>query len=96
MFWGSENTGTWRHKDRVHVYELEFNATIPNSKGLLEKQARRCMVICENIEDAIAECRKRWPTDFVLHQVSKRNQRCNVIVSDAAIAAASVDEQETR
>jgi len=71
-------------REKVHVYECTFSTLILNPKT--EKTYRgevRVLVVCDTIEDAIAVCRKQWPDEFVLHQVVKRNQRCDLIVSDS-------------
>jgi hypothetical protein len=73
-------------KENVHVYECTFSTLILNPKT--EKTYRgenRVLVVCDTIEDAIAVCRKQWPDEFVLHQVVKRNQRCDLIVSDSVL-----------
>ena len=73
-------------KEKVHVYECTFSTLILNPKT--EKTYRgenRVLVVCDTIEDAIAVCRKQWPDEFVLHQVVKRNQRCDLIISDSVI-----------
>jgi hypothetical protein len=71
-------------KEKVHVYECTFSTLILNPKTQKTYRGEnRVLVVCDTIEDAIAVCRKQSPDEFVLHQVVKRNQRCDLIVSDS-------------
>ena len=83
MFWKNEqDKHGWTKGEKVQMYELQFTSKTDETWG-----NRRCLVICDTIEDAIAACRKQWP-DFVLHQVVKRNQRCDLIIDDSVMPLA--------
>ena len=76
-------------EEKVQIYECTFSTTKVNPKS--EKPYKgdvRVLVVCDTVEDAIAACRKQWPDDFVLHQIVKRNQRCDLIISDTVLGSA--------
>jgi hypothetical protein len=87
MFWRSERN-KYGHvlSEKVQVYECTFSTTRTNPKD--DKQYKgevRVLVVCGTVEEAIAACRKQWPDDFVLHQIVKRNQRCDLIIADSVL-----------
>ncbi len=87
MFWRNERSEYgYCIEEKVQMYECTFSTTKVNPKN--EKKYRgevRVLVVCDTVEDAIAACRKQWPDDFVLHQIVKRNQRCDLIISDSVL-----------
>ena len=90
MFWRNERTeyGCVR-SEKVQMYECTFSTTKVNPKN--DKPYKgdvRVLVVCDTVEDAIAACRKQWPDDFVLHQIVKRNQRCDLIILDSVLETA--------
>lgn len=90
MHWRNERSEYgWTTKEKVQMYQCEFTTTKSHPKNEKTYTAKMSvLVICDKVEDAIAICRKQWPTDFVLHQVVKRNQRCDLIVDDNVLGLA--------
>lgn len=90
MHWRNERSEYgWNINEKVQMYQCEFTTTKahPKTKNPY-KASMSVLVVCDKVEDAIAICRKQWPEDFVLHQIVKRNQRCDLIVDDAVIGLA--------
>lgn len=73
--------GYVRGEDKVQIYECQFTTTkaYPGNKEP-RKSNMKVLVVCDKVEDAIEVCRKTWPENFVLHQISKKNQRCDLII----------------
>jgi CRISPR/Cas system-associated endonuclease/helicase Cas3 len=90
MFWRNDrNEYGFSQSEKVQMYECTFLTTKVNPKN--DKSFRgevRVLVVCDTVEEAIAACRKQWPHDFVLHQIVKRNQRCDLIISDSVLGTA--------
>ena len=88
MFWKNER-GAYGHivKEKVQMYECAFSTTTEHN-GKKFNGDMRVLVVCNTVEDAIAACRRQWPEGFVLHQIVKRNQRCELIIDDSAMGLA--------
>lgn len=87
MFWRSERTKYGHVKEeKVHVYECRFTTTKVNPKSELPYNGNvMCLVVCNTVEEAIEACRQQWPENFILHQVTKRNSGCDLIVVESAM-----------
>lgn len=90
MFWRNKrNEYGCSIEEKVQMYECTFSTTKVNpNNDKPYKGEVKVLVVCDTVEDAIAACRKQWPDDFVLHQIVKRNQRCDLIIADSVLATA--------
>lgn len=90
MFWRNKRSeyGYVGIGEKVQMYECQFTCTVAVASGSKRRHNMRCLVVCNAVEEAIAACRNRWPSDFVLHQVSKRNQACDLIVVESVLLLA--------
>ena len=94
MFWKNENKDGWISTEKVQMYELQFTFTGEHPTKREMTLNRRCLVVSNTIEEAIAACRDNFPKDFVLHSAVKRNQRCDLIVCDSVLPLAERGENE--
>lgn len=97
MFWKNEvvenNYGGWTDVEKVQVYECQFSYKREHQKTARDYTTNgRCLVVCNTVEEAIAACRARFPKEFVLHAIHKRNQRCDLIVCDSVLPLAEKGE----
>lgn len=90
MFWRNKRSEYgFVIEEKVQMYECTFSTTKVNPKNDKPYKGEvRVLVVCDTVEDAIAACRKQWPDDFVLHQIVKRNQRCDLIIADSVLETA--------
>lgn len=93
MFWRNKRSEYGCVKEeKVQMYECTFSATRLNSSTNKPfKGEVRVLVVCDKVEEAIAECRRHWPNEFVLHSIVKRNQRCDLIITNSAIGLSTDD-----
>lgn len=84
MFWKNETSEFgWTIREKVQMYVCEFSCLLePKAK---RRTNMRCLVVCNVAEEALAVCREKWPEDFILHSINKRNQQCDLIVLDSVI-----------
>lgn len=87
MFWKNDRSQYgYVVREKVQMYECQFTCATQDS--VQRRQNVRCLVVSNTVEEAIAACRERWPNDFVLTGVHKRNQQCDLIVVDSVIPIA--------
>jgi hypothetical protein len=67
----------------LQAYEVQFSTIRPADKW---RNNRRCLVLCNDAESAIAAVRSHYLADnLVVHQVIHRNRDSDVVIPNATI-----------
>lgn len=84
LFEGKRDKYGYIEDEGVKVYECHFSI-VERRDGQNRIQHMKVLVVCKTAEEAMSLCKKEWPNEFELHQVVKRNRRCDLIISDEVI-----------